>query len=100
MLTYVRESRGDRLGDALRADGAELAHRHDAIPVADRVADFRLGAAKAADSHLRKAQHVPHWSDVAKRVNVGEAQIVDERRVVDMRVEVDNVQRLRVLVSP
>ena len=37
--------------------------------------------------------------DVAERVDVGEAQIVDERRVVDMGVEVDDVQRRLVLVA-
>ena len=38
--------------------------------------------------------------NVAERVDVGEAEIVDERRIVDMGVEVDDVQRRLVLVSP
>ena len=38
-----------------------------------------------------------HRSDVAERVGVGKAQIVDEGRVVDVGVEVDDVQRRLVL---
>ena len=41
-----------------------------------------------------------HRSDVAERVGVGEAQVVDERRVVDVGIEVDDVQRFLVLVPP
>ena len=43
---------------------------------------------------------MPQRSDVAESVAVGEAEVVDEGRIVDVGVEVDDVQRLLVLVSP
>ena len=63
---------------------------------------------RISDSALRRLR-IPIWARLStcsigemwrKGVDVGEAQIVDERRVVDMGVEVDDVQRLPVLVPP
>ena len=88
----------DRLGNAVRPDIVELAYRHHPVAVIDRVTDFRFDAAEAPDPDLGEAQHMLHRSDVTKRMDVGEAQIVDERRIVDVGVEVDDVQRLLVLV--
>ena len=67
----------DQLGDAFRANVVELAHRHHPVAVVDRVLDVRLDAPKAADTDLGEAQHVVHRGDVAKRVAVSEAQIVE-----------------------
>ena len=39
-------------------------------------------------------------SDIPERVHVGEAQIVDERRIVDVGVQMDDVQRRLVLEAP
>ena len=99
MLTYVRASRGTSSAMPFRADVVELAHRHHPVAVVGRVLDFCLDAPQATDSDLGKAQHMRHRSDVAERVGVGEAEIVDERRIVDVGIEVDDVQRLLVLVS-
>ena len=43
---------------------------------------------------------MPHRGDVAERVAVGETEIVDEGRIVDVGVEVDDVQRLLILEPP
>ena len=99
MLTYLRARGRNHLGDPRRLYLVELAHRQHPVAVADRVPNLRLVASEAADTDLGQAQHVLHRGDVTERLAVGEAEIVDEGRIVGVGVKVDDVQRRLVLVT-
>ena len=56
--------------------------------------DVLLAGAEAADTHLDDAFDVVHGRDVAHGLGIRELYAVDERRVVDVGVEVDDRERL------
>ena len=85
-----------RSDEAAGPDVPELLHRHDAVPVPQRVVHHHPGVPEAPDPHLREAPHVGHPRDVPEGMAVRQLEPMDEREVVEMRVEVDDVQRLRV----
>ena len=75
-------------------DVPELLHAHDAVPVGERVVHHHAGVPEASDPHLREAAHVGHARDVPEGVAVRQLEPVDEREVVEVRVEVDDVKGL------
>ncbi len=78
------------LGPAL----AELGHGDHLVAVLQGVPPHHLGAAQAPDPHLDQTQDVRHVGHVPERVGVGHGRPMDERHVVQMGVEMDDVQRL------
>ena len=66
------------------------------FPSAERVVHHHPGVPEAPDPDLGEAPHVGHPRDVPERVAVRQLEPVDERQVVEVRVEVDDVERLGV----
>ena len=98
MLTYIRAPGGTTSATPVGPTSWNTPIVITPVAVVDRVPDLRLVAPEAADADLGQAQHVLHRGDVTERLAVGEAEIVDEGRIVGVGVEVDNVQRCLVLV--
>jgi hypothetical protein len=86
---------GDAVHEAPGGHVPELLHGHDAVPVPQRVVHHHLGVPEAPDPDLAEAPDVRHPGDVTERVAVGQLEPVDEREVVEVGVEVDDVERLR-----
>src|SRR6185437_13813006 len=78
--------------DALHAETAELAHRHDARAEAPhRLIVAAVGGGDAADAELRHADDVPCLRGAAQRVAVAVADAVALIDEVEMGVDMDDV---------
>ena len=87
---------GNAVDEASRRDVPELVHGHDAVPVPQRVVHHHLGVPEAPDPDLAEAPDVRHPGDVTERVAVRQLEPVDEREVVEVGVEVDDLEGLPV----
>ncbi len=86
-----RGVRLDGRDDIPRSAVAILLHRHDAVPIVDRIVDVAVMVPQASDAYLGDRSHVGHAPDVPHRLHVRIHVPVPERRVVDVGVEVDDI---------
>jgi len=85
-------SRGDEASDRLGTHLSKAFHCDDVVAVGHGVLPHLSRVAEATDADLDETLDVAHVRDVSKRVLVRHGGAVDERHVVEVRVEVNDVE--------